>query len=119
LGEALLKPFKAAWNGVASLWNANVGSLSFSVPDWVPGIGGNGFDMPNLPKFHTGGVVPGRPGEEVFAVLQAGERVLTADQAAGSMVGVHIENATFETGVDMDVVARYASMILADLGVAA
>ena len=52
-------------------------------------------------------------------MLQAGERVLTADQAAGSMVGVHIENATFETGVDMDIITQYASMILADLGVAA
>lgn len=35
--------------------------------------------MGGVPLFHTGGVVPGRRGEEVAAILQAGERVLSLD----------------------------------------
>lgn len=49
-------PFKAAFNGIASLWNNSIGKLSFKAPDWVPGIGGKGFDMPKLPMLAKGGI---------------------------------------------------------------
>ncbi len=80
LTESLLAPFRAAFRAIANLWNSTVGSLSFTAPDWAPGIGGKGFDVPDIPVLHTGGVVPGRPGQEVLALLEAGERVLTRDQ---------------------------------------
>jgi hypothetical protein len=80
LAEIVTAPFRAAFNAVRSLWNSTVGGFGFDVPDWVPGLGGNGF---HIPKMHTGGVVPGRPGQEVLTILQAGERVLTADQQRG------------------------------------
>jgi len=47
----------AAFNGVASLWNSTVGALSFSVPDWVPLIGGRGWDVPDIPMLAAGGIV--------------------------------------------------------------
>lgn len=90
ISEAFLAPFKAAFNAIANLWNDTVGSLSFKTPDWVPGIGGKGFDMPDIPTFHTGGVVPGRPGQEVMALLQAGETVVPAGRGGGGV--------TFEAG---------------------
>jgi hypothetical protein len=31
--------------------------LSFKIPDWVPGIGGNGFSMPDIPMLANGGIV--------------------------------------------------------------
>jgi hypothetical protein len=71
-------PFRAAFNAIARAWNSTVGRLSFSVPSWVPGLGGKGFSMPNLPTYHRGGVVPGVPGQEVLAILQAGETVSPA-----------------------------------------
>lgn len=74
-------PFRAAFNAVADYWNATIGSLRFSVPDWVPGIGGRSFGGSRMPKFHTGGTVPGAPGQETVAVLQAGERVLNRPNA--------------------------------------
>jgi hypothetical protein len=40
---------------------------------------------PGLQKFHDGGVVPGAPGSEMLAVLQAGETVTPAGQS-GSVV---------------------------------
>ncbi len=75
-------PFRAAFNFIADAWNNTIGRLSWSVPGWVPGIGGNTISVPNLPKFHAGGVVPGAPGSEMLAILQAGERVTPAGGGA-------------------------------------
>lgn len=79
-------PFRAAFNFVADAWNNTIGSLRWTAPDWIPGIGGNTIAVPQLPKFHHGGVVPGAPGQEVVAMLQAGERVTPAGQSGGRMV---------------------------------
>jgi phage-related minor tail protein len=49
--------YKSIFNGIASLWNNSIGKLSFSVPDWVPGLGGKGFDVPNIPMLADGGIV--------------------------------------------------------------
>lgn len=76
--DAVLWPYKTAFNAIARLWNDTVGKLSFSVPDWVPGIGGKGFTMPRLPEFHTGGVVPGPAGMAVPILAMAGETVTPA-----------------------------------------
>lgn len=50
---------KTIFNGIARIWNNTFGKLSFSVPDWVPGIGGKGFDVPNIPMLAAGGIVTG------------------------------------------------------------
>lgn len=69
-------PFRAAFNFISDAWNNTIGSLSWTVPGWVPFIGGSTISAPQLPRFHAGvGTVPGPPGSEVMAVLQAGERV--------------------------------------------
>lgn len=49
--------YKTLFNAVADAWNNTVGKLSFKIPGWVPGIGGFGFDVPNIPKLADGGVV--------------------------------------------------------------
>lgn len=76
-------PFRWAFNYIADAWNNTIGRLSWSVPGWVPFIGGNTISVPNLPKFHSGGVVPGTPGSEQLAILQAGERVSTRGSGGG------------------------------------
>ncbi len=85
IGRFISAPFRAAFNFIADAWNNTVGRLSWSVPGWVPGIGGNTISAPRLPTFHTGGVVPGAPGTEMLAMLQAGERVTPAGRS-GPMV---------------------------------
>ena len=80
LVNVITAPFRAAFNFISDIWNNTIGKLSWTVPSWVPFIGGNTIAVPKLPKFHTGGVVPGMPGQEVLAVLQAGERVTPAGQ---------------------------------------
>jgi len=55
----LVNIYKGLFNGIADVWNNTVGKLSFKIPGWVPIIGGNGFDVPNIPKLANGGIVTG------------------------------------------------------------
>lgn len=81
-------PFRTAFNFVARAWNNTIGRLSWSVPGWVPGIGGNSISAPRLPTFHRGGVVPGSAGSEMLAVLQAGESVNAAGAGGGAVLEI-------------------------------
>ena len=49
--------YKTIFKRIASLWNNTVGKLSFKVPGWVPGFGGKGFEVPNIPMLAEGGIV--------------------------------------------------------------
>lgn len=80
LFNILTWPFRTAFNFIADAWNNTVGRLQWSVPSWVPAIGGNSIGAPRLPKFHQGGVMPGAPGTEGIALLQAGERITRANK---------------------------------------
>lgn len=84
IANFLTAPFKAAFNRIADMWNSTIGRLSWSVPGWVPGIGGNSISVPNIPRFHTGGTVPGAPGQEQLAILTGGERVSTGREDTGA-----------------------------------
>lgn len=83
---AITAPFRAAFNAVANLWNNTIGRLSWKVPGWVPGVGGNSISAPRLPTMHGGGKVPGAPGQNVFAILQAGETVGAGSAGGGRTV---------------------------------
>jgi hypothetical protein len=55
LGDVLAAPWEAltgvvegVLRQISNLWNSTIGALSFSVPSWVPGIGGKGFDVPDI-----------------------------------------------------------------------
>jgi hypothetical protein len=83
LGEAIVSPFKSAFNAVAGFWNRTVGRLSFTVPDWVPLIGGKGWSAPQIPTLGQGGIVTGPtlallgeagPGQRVVEAIRAYER---------------------------------------------
>lgn len=57
LFNILKDTFKTIFNAIATVWNNTFGKLSFKVPSWVPGIGGKGFEVPNIPMLAAGGVV--------------------------------------------------------------
>lgn len=64
IGSAVLVPFKQ----IAKVWNAIVGKIgTLTIPEWVPGIGGNSFNLPTitLPQLAHGGVVTGRTWAEI------------------------------------------------------
>jgi len=57
--EFVMGVYKSIFNGIAKLWNNTIGKLSFSFPSWVPGLGGKGFSVPNIPMLAEGGIVTG------------------------------------------------------------
>ena len=86
-----------------------INSISFTVPDWVPGVGGNyvGFNIPELsklsiPKLATGAVIPAnreflavlgdqKHGTNIEApldtIMQANEQLLTKAMMQFGMMG--------------------------------
>lgn len=86
-------PYRAAFNAIARAWNSTVGRLSWTVPDWIPGIGGRSISVPNLPTFHAGGTVPGWPGQAVPILAMAGERVSSSagSEAAGAERWIRVD----------------------------
>lgn len=74
----LTAPFRLAFNGVASLWNRTVGGFSFTIPSWIPGIGGNSFALPKIPRLAQGGIVPATAGGRLVTVAEAGEDEVVA-----------------------------------------
>ena len=83
VGSIISAPFRAAFDGIRNAWNNTVGGKGFSVPGWVPGIGGNSF---TIPRFHTGGIVSGAMGSESLNILRAGERVTAGSNSDGGAV---------------------------------
>ena len=127
--DIITSPFKAAFNAISNLWNNTAGKLSFKAPDWVPGIGGKGFDMPKLPTLYTGarnfkggpavvGDVGGRGGEIVN--LPRGTDVFSNSESknilrnladgkiggGGPAIGSMVNNFTVYNEVDINRIAR-------------
>ena len=84
--KAIVSPFVGVLNAISDAWNNSVGKFKFTVPKWVPGIGGNTFNVPNLPRinlanFADGGIVAPREGGLIARVAEAGrpERIEPLD----------------------------------------
>lgn len=87
IGNAIKGAFKGAVNFVVDILNSVVGFFN----KIIYGINlVNPFsdipDIPKIPRMHTGGVVPGMPGQEVLMNVQAGERISTSSQGSGGKV---------------------------------
>lgn len=85
IGDYVAAPFRAGFNAVSRAWNNTVGQLSWTVPDWVPGIGGSTVAAKKLPTFHSGGIVPGGFNDVVPILAMGGERVETRGGGGGAM----------------------------------
>ena len=79
--SGVMEFYKSIFNGIARLWNSTIGKLSFKFPDWVPGLGGRGFSVPNIPMLADGGIVTG---PTLALIGEAGpEAVVPLDRAGG------------------------------------
>jgi hypothetical protein len=78
LGSTLASLIKVPMNAVIDSLNRFFNTLrGVKIPDWVPGVGGKGFSLPNIPKLAQGGVVSsptiamvGEAGKEVVMPLE-------------------------------------------------
>jgi hypothetical protein len=93
--------YKTIFNGIASLWNNTIGKLSFKFPSFVPGLGGKGFDVPNIPLLAEGGIVNsatlaviGEKGPEAVIPLSK------MDSMGGNNVTIQVSSADPQAVVD-------------------
>ena len=118
IADGIISGVKAAINAVID----GINNISFTVPDWVPGIGGSQFS-PNIPKlargtdyWQGGPVVINEKGGEIVD-LPEGSRVMPHDQsvrAAYNMgarsrndgITVNIIGTTINNGEDIKELAR-------------
>jgi len=113
LANTIKAPFQSAFQGIKNAWNNTVGGKGFSIPGWVPNLGGKDF---RIPYFHTGGVMPGAPGTEGLAMLQAGERIIpvgarpTPEPAGDTIVYITIDGEQLQGRIDRTVRADRRSL---------
>lgn len=87
--DLITSPFRNAFNQIRDLWNSTIGGIGFTIPDWVPGVGGGSFRIPYMADggtiTATGTVLVGEQGPELLD-LPSGARVrpLSADDMAPS-----------------------------------
>jgi phage-related protein len=81
IADAISGPFRTAFNFISDAWNNTIGKLSWSVPGWVPVIGGNTISAPKLPRFADGGIFnAGMRGGSGLAILHDNEMILNPQQ---------------------------------------
>ncbi len=104
--NGVLNIYKGIFNAIAKLWNNTIGKLSFKFPDWVPGFGGKGFAVPNIPMLAEGGIVNsptlaliGERGPEAVVPLNRGNGVggvtvnVTGGLSTSAEIGQAVVNA--------------------------
>ncbi len=65
---------KGAMNGIIDIINGLIGGLNkLKIPDWVPGVGGKGINIPLIPKFAKG--TPRTP--DTFIAGEQGAELIT------------------------------------------
>jgi hypothetical protein len=94
---------KGAFNGIIGIINGVIGAINaiqVHIHMGPVNIDWSGLKIPRLPRLHTGGIVPGMPGSDVAAVLQAGERVLPRNAAPAQII-INIQGGMID-GPTMD-----------------
>lgn len=90
--KALKELFKSPINWIIDKLNSFIRGINkIKIPDWVPGIGGKGINIPTIPRLKIG--LDYVPSDDFPALLHKGEAVLTADEAnlwrsLGGMPGI-------------------------------
>lgn len=117
IADKISGPFKRAFNGIASAWNSTVGKISFTAPDWVPGMGGKGFSVPKIPMLATGGTATaagwslvGEMGPELLHLPRGASVVPLGHPASAGAFGD--SNSGGMSRADMDYLARMIAEFL-------
>ncbi len=113
IGSLIVEPFKVAFNQIADLWNDTLGKVSIKVPSWVPGIGGKGFDFPQIPKLASGGIIPATPGGTLALLGEGGQDEAVVPLKNGTPLGGSTTNNNVTVNVNINAQAFMGSQIQA------
>lgn len=103
LGEIFKRPI----NAMIDLLNGFINGINkIKIPDWVPGLGGMGFSIPNIPRLKRGADFI--PSDFYPAYLDYGERVLTKEENAiynsiGGIEGMQVFKETLQSGNTVEI----------------
>ena len=113
--EAIKSVAKGAVNGIISIINGIIGGLNkLKIPDWVPGLGGKGINIPLIPMLAKGSrntpdtfiageagpeLITNAPGRTVFTAAQtkdimAAQGAASAAAAAPTVGGAGVQTAS-------------------------
>ena len=70
--DSIFGDFKGVINDIIDIWNKFANLLQFTIPSWVPGIGGDHFGLPTIPNLAEGGIIPATPGGQLVRAGEAG-----------------------------------------------
>jgi hypothetical protein len=73
IAQTWLNVFGAVFNAIAKAWNNTIGKLSFTIPSWVPVLGGKTFDVPDLPTVTVPNLLGGSGGGGSIAIPKMAE----------------------------------------------
>ena len=98
---------KSVFNAIAGIYNAFARTVSFEIPGWVPIIGGNEWNMPQIPKLAKGGIVNkptlamiGEAGPEAVVPLSGNNARNAANQMGlgkGVTININVGGVTDRT----------------------
>lgn len=88
IANFVLQPFRGLIDGLNMLIRG-INTLSFDVPDWVPGIGGRsfGFNLPSIPQIPSLDVGTDLVKNDGLSMIHKGEAVVPAEVAKGGFSG--------------------------------
>ena len=97
LFQGLLSAATTVFKAIAAIWNNTVGKLAFTIPSWVPLIGGKSFAMPKIGGGggDGGGLTSARAFEESQKeIIAANPEVFAAPPAVAPSAPGKVQNTT-------------------------
>ncbi|MBE5500469.1 phage tail protein [Mycobacteroides abscessus] len=85
--DGLKNGLVAVLNWIGDKWNRMTDALSFTIPEWIPEIGGKQWHLPKAPAFDAGGYTGNVPINRIAGVVHGDEFVIKSQSRRG------IENA--------------------------
>ena len=123
--EAIKSIAKGVMNGIIDIINGAIGGLNkLQIPDWVPGVGGKGINIPLIPKLAKGSTytpdtfIAGEAGPELITNAP-GRTVFTASQTKDIMAAQGAAAAAVQAAPTVQGAAAMASTVNAAPTVAA
>ena len=94
--DIITYPFRRAMDAIKWLWNTTIGGFGFTIPNWIPVVGGKEF---RIPKMAAGGIVT-RP--TIALIGEAGPEAVVPLGTKGfggtTVINVYALTATAEVG---------------------